>query len=462
MSPSSLLSSARLPGSLPISGIRRTAAGLAAALVATLCASGASALDPGDLVVTAPRACAPDPRTESVFRIDPATGDRSILSGLNGDCSAEIGAGSSLNDIEGLTLDENGTILVGDGDGGDGARLLAIDPMDGDRTVVSGCLSPVSSFSCGPGGADRGTGPDLPFYADLAVVDADAAALSILQPGDVVVRTSLPGCGGESALVQIERTSGDRIPLTGQDAACRSLGSGPLLYGVNGTVVAPDGQVYVANVSFGPSGPAQLQILAVDPDTGDRSVVSGCAEIAPLAPTFCVGGFVGAGALLADVDDLTIQTMPFGAFEILARAKYAGCADESVVAIDPTTGDRSVVSGPFGVCAPIGTGPALLDPPFDDDRSIATDGFGTVVTADYRVLEIDVATGERTLVSGCTNYDPIAGVCLGSIVGAGPAIDAHGEVAVVPEPGFGGALLGGAVATCLGARRRVARLERAA
>jgi len=69
----------------------------------------------------------------ALLRIDPATGIRTILSDFTDSNQGPVGN----NFLNGVTLENNGNILVVDGDGITNGTLFRVDPTTGDRTVVS-------------------------------------------------------------------------------------------------------------------------------------------------------------------------------------------------------------------------------------------------------------------------------------------------------------------------------------
>ncbi len=71
----------------------------------------------------------------SVFRVDPATGNRTTIT------SNSVGTGPLFNYVYGVALEAGGTILVADPYGYDGnGGVIRIDPANGNRTTVSSNL----------------------------------------------------------------------------------------------------------------------------------------------------------------------------------------------------------------------------------------------------------------------------------------------------------------------------------
>ena len=83
----------------------------------------------------------------SVLKVDPTSGDRTILSG------AGVGSGPSLIQPQGIAVDSSGDIVVAD-DGRD--AVVGVDPANGDRTTLSD--------------SSTGTGPSFSSPLGIAVV----------------------------------------------------------------------------------------------------------------------------------------------------------------------------------------------------------------------------------------------------------------------------------------------------
>jgi hypothetical protein len=234
-----------------------------------------------------------------------------------------------------------------------------------------------------------------------------------IGPNDVMVTDFLAW-----EVMQVDGQSGDRSILSSTLS-----GSGSELKAPEGIIASPDeSELLVANL-------AQLAIVSIDPDTGDRTVVSGCDDLLVIEdpPTsICLGSETGAG--------LSFLGPRFLAYEadldlVVSDRSAPGLA--SVVRVDPATGDRSIVSGcTNSTCgSTAGSGP-LLDRPF----GIAVADDGSIIVGDsFGILSIDPDTGARTAISGCTDSG-----CT-STVGSGPLfvqpgelhIEASGDIVVV-------------------------------
>jgi len=317
-------------------------------------------LSPGDIVVAGlPVESGPG----ALFHVDPVTGDRTIIS------SGTVGIGANIASPFGVFLDTDGTLLVSDQERHEGiaGRVIRVDPLTGNRTVISGTS----------GSLVVGTGPDI-FVAGF--VDLDPQGRILLPTKDGVLR--------------IDPLSGDRTLLSGVGA-----GNGPA-FGENvvGIDQDADGTILVSTLS-----PGAGAIFRVDPKTGDRSIVSDSMHGS--GPVYLQTGIVVQGNSI------------FAATLVLDLAR-----------IDAMTGDRATVSGNS-----VGVGPSM-----GISWGVATEQSSDLLVSQSsgQIIRVDPLTGNRTMVSG-------------SGVGNGPAIgEAYGILVVpnVPEPAtivlFAIALLG--------------------
>ena len=106
----------------------------------------------------------------------------------------------------------------------------------------------------------------------------------------------------------------------------------------------------------------------------------------------------------------------------------------SVMRIDLTTGDRDVLSGPTGFGSVRGAGPSIQTFGNTDGPELvqSNDDFIYVSSAS-RYFKIDPVTGDRSIVSGCSN--DFTAPCPGPVVGAGPEVKNSYGIAVVPDEG---------------------------
>jgi len=171
-----------------------------------------------------------------LLRIDPATGDRVVLS-ANGTGTGPALTGSSV----GL---ENGVIYLMDQNG----TIMSVDPVSGDRTLVSGPA--------------RGGGPAFAFPVSMASDSPDSVVVL-----DMEQRPSGPGFG-LGALIRVDLTSGDRTVLSVDGTP---KGSPVFDTPIDVRYDACEKAFYVLQTGFGsPAEPGR--VMKVDATTGVRSL----------------------------------------------------------------------------------------------------------------------------------------------------------------------------------------------
>jgi len=390
---------------------------------------------------------------DAILSIDPMTGDRAVLSGsepFGGDC-VTVGSGAVLGDVGPIAEDLVGLLLAGDGDGsGGGARVLVVDPETGNRSVLSGCDgAPLAPSGCS--GPIVGTGPSFDFVQALEVVDPEAASHPGLagELGNALIGTDVGDCSSDTILV-LDRSTGDRRVLSGPDASCALVGSGDPISEINALELTPDGVIWAAD------GDGSARVVRVETDTGNRSVASGCDT---LERGRCTGVIVGSGPALSFVRGLE-QADPMA--PILALAVLSDCFGDAILAIDPVSGDRTVISGLDAACNPVGSGPAIFDA---ESLGRSPDG-SLLVSEDQtgRLLRVDPTTGAREVVAGCSDPTP-SGACAppAFVVGAGPQPGfLLSPIVFVPEPSIPQMTMAAAVAMLVlfrlrGTRRRLGK-----
>lgn len=246
----------------------------------------------GQLVVT-------DVGWDAVFRVDPVTGDRTLAA------DAFKGTGP-IGDPGSIVVEADGHLLVADPTL---ETVLRIDPVTGDRTIVTGCIDPPVFFLPCPG-AVAGEGPPLSSNAYLA-----------LEPdGNLLI-------AWEPRLLRVDMVTGDRTLVTGcAEAMC--VGDGPTLDSISSVAVETDSHLVV--LSRFDQG-----MLRVDPVTGDRSLVSARGRgSGPLFPD--ISFFPGDVEVEADGNLLTLGNYGDASAPAILNA---------ILRVDPVTGDRTLVSG---------------------------------------------------------------------------------------------------------------------
>ena len=168
---------------------------------------------------------------------------------------------------------------------------------------------------------------------------------------------------GRQAIVRIEPDSGDRVVVSGP-----GVGAGPALVAPFDLELEADGAIVVVD-------PGRNAVLRVDPDTGDRAVVSDFSD-ARLGP---VGMTLLSIAVAAD-----------GRLMVLDRG------EEQLIVVDPVSGARRVFSGP-----------EQPGPHFKSPLDIALAASGDILVADpdaKSVYRVDRGSGARSILS-CSKGD---------------------------------------------------------
>ncbi|MCR9097512.1 MAG: hypothetical protein NXI30_25115 [bacterium] len=224
---------------------------------------------------------------EGVLQIDPTTGDRTVLSGYDIDCQTISGAGDPFVEINGLFATRDGTLLVADGDSGIG-RLIEVDPTTGNRTVLSGCET-TSGGACI--GSIVGSGPVPGFAHSVVPLDAGETTVASRMP-----HVGAPCFGG--TVMEIDRATGDRAVLSGDDPTCAPIGVGDPFANLEALAALPSFD-FVTSEDGGVD-----RIFRVDALTGARTPISGCTTWASLS---CTGPTLGTGA---DANGYGVLTVP--------------------------------------------------------------------------------------------------------------------------------------------------------
>lgn len=336
--------------------------------------------------------------TVAIISVDPATGDRTIIS----DNSGSHGTGPNYLQIRGVAVDAaNNRLLVADQNLN---GLLAVDPVTGDRTLFSD--------------STHGTGTNFSNLRDVVVDVPNSRALVT----DVAL----------DAIFAVNLTTGDRTVIS---QFSTSTGAGPDFGAPTHLALDyPNRRVLV-------SAYEHFAVFAMDLATGDRTVLSDNTSHA--GPRFVRqrGIVLQAGedrALVVDTDAqalLSVDLSPTaGELSLLSAASSgvgtgpnldfpAGLAvdqrndralvieraipgNDKVVAVDLVTGDRTTLSG-----SGTGSGPVMTQP-----IEVVLDEAGETAyvldrpTNDGAVYSVDVATGDRTVISD--NHGTGTGVSL--------------------------------------------------
>ncbi len=278
---------------------------------------------------------------KAVFRVDPVSGDRTIVS------DARNGSGTDFEIPFDIAVEADGGLVVAGGyqlSGQFKQAVFRVDPITGDRTIVSD--------------TNIGRGPNF-IRSKGIVVEADGNLVVIDGGG---VREDL------DALVRVVPVNGDRAKLSGADiGGGPDFGSGPAFRVIKSVAVEADGNLVVIDGGT-------HAVVRVDPATGDRTIISAAT--------------IGSGPDIAFPEDIAVEAN--GGLLVLNSDPPA------VVRVNPISGDRTIVSN-----ASAGSGPALELP---NGIAIAADGSVALVDTDLAaVIRVDPVTGDRAIISEGTD-----------------------------------------------------------
>lgn len=173
---------------------------------------------------------------QSVYRIDPSTGNRTIFSsaGLN------VGTGPAWFPFD-LAVRSNGDVIVSDPSS---QALYLVDHLTGNRSVLSSSQASIATGN-GPGFAPVG--------------------IAVGPNGSIVA-----GDPANDALLQIDLLTGNRSYLSSQP---HGVGSGPPIQ-PRGIAIGPDGFIFSTDSGLIPDYGHGQSVYRIDPISGNRSIAS--------------------------------------------------------------------------------------------------------------------------------------------------------------------------------------------
>lgn len=298
--------------------------------------------------VTGPRLLVSDPSSSAILAIDPTSGARSVLS------SAAVGVGPALAAPGRMKLDLKAKRLLvvdgipfrsGSGNRVNRAALVSIDLDTGNRTDLVG-----------------------PAIGEGFFVDTPHALALDAETGQAYVARDSGGQIAEVGLASLKRRE-----LGGAD-----VGAGEKLFDPGGIALGAgilSGQLLTTDALL-------ANLVEVDRATGDRTVLSGHSA--------------GSGPGFVFPVDVVLQPGSSGANALVLDAGL-----QALLAVNLGTGDRTVLSSPD-----VGAGPVFSDSGQLSLQAMAVDtARGRVLVTNYQtnalgaVIAIDLATGDRTLIS---------------------------------------------------------------
>jgi sugar lactone lactonase YvrE len=256
--------------------------------------------------------------TGGVWRIDPATGVRTVVSS-----NATNDGDADFDSPVGIAFEADGNLLVSDYDrDGSAEHLFRIDPDTGYRTLLSSNASPST---------------DGASYASVE-------GLAITPGGTIYLADSNARDGG-GGVFRVDPASGERTMITNND----SPGVGDVPDFENPSAVAVDGNGDLLVADRQDEGDFVGAVIRVDPMTGERSLVSATGNP---AQDFHEDLVNPAGIAVVPDDGIVVTRDPF-------NHEFGG-----VERVDPGTGARALLSifdGPQGGADLLGPWGILVD-----------------------------------------------------------------------------------------------------
>ena len=332
----------------------------------------------------------------------------------------------------------NGTILVGNFNEG---SIIAVDPVTGERTIVS-----QNSSDTSPG---VGGGPNFVSVSDI----------QISEDGDSLIVVDL----GTDTILDVNVNTGQRLPLS--SAILAGTGDGSEFGSPHGIEIV-DGTIFIADfgipgvLSLDPNGNAEQfstspvggfigiraidllengdiiaadfggsRIFTVDPINGTRTLVSGIADN---------GSLRGAGPLLnGSVEAVVLDENSFVSSQFQAPP--------AIFMIDRVTGDRTLLTGTLLEADNFetrGEGPTIAARAIAVNPADSNIIYATSFT-EQGVFEIDVSTGNRTIISTAGVGDTPVAIGTGPTIGAplGIVVDTDGSLLIADLSTSGGLIV---------------------
>ncbi len=221
----------------------------------------------------------------------------------------------------------------------------------------------------------QGTGPAFKTPAGIATSNTSTSMYVVEELDDIVL--------------QIDPTTGNRTVLSND-----FTGTGIIMRRVVAITSHGGGSLLVGDRDLD-------AIIEVNPLTGNRRLVSGCPEVRDPCPAVLVGN----GAPL--LNPIALSVAADGSLLVVD----VGDQSSALIQINLATGDRTPIASSI-----VGLGPQLLEP-----VGVTTTEAGESFVLDQAldaIVQIDLATMQRTVTSGCRQApDPCPPT---SLVGRGP------------------------------------------
>jgi len=223
-----------------------------------------------------------DLKTGRVLRVDPVSGDRTIVSDAN------TGGGPALGMPGGIAIEAGGQLIVLDGSLNGNPRVLRIDPTSGNRSIVSD-----ANTGSGPalGGLPGAVTLDAQGRIFAVLIAAPFGVIMRIDPtnGDRTALPNFPGNLMAQAWGMAVEAGGQLVvavspdapvvyradPNTGDSSVVSSANVGgglPFMGMLTGIAVDANGQLLVTDFMF--AGQGAGWVYQVDPISGNRSMFS--------------------------------------------------------------------------------------------------------------------------------------------------------------------------------------------
>jgi hypothetical protein len=393
----------------------------------------------------APRLLVLDSSRRALTAVDLGTGDRTIVSSA----TLSVGLGPDLPAAQGFAADgANGRVLVIDRVGDFDSRVVAINTTSGNRTVLATNPVDASIRLWTYPALDPATARLLVFGEASAVVQMSLPTGDVRRFSDSKVGTGIAMGGNGSLLfdtptrslitaswsgvLRVSLVNGDRTLLVPTLLGTLPYTAGHLNFDTRagippsrligtgiGTIASPISTLRSFDVTAGTDTyltgaeiPSGIQThFPLDGPNG-RLLGFSASSFTQLRPFDATTGAAGAA-----ISDFTIGSVPINYMRAIGFEDLAGGArriliasgDSQVIAVDPATGIRTLVSSAIA-----GTGPAIID-----SESIAVDSAARralISGGRANALQwVDLVSGNRSMASGVNPDDQ-------TVRGTGPPI----------------------------------------